>query len=274
MKEAGQTQAGEGERLFLAGGYFWPASLNAMSAAAENIQVVARFRPTSAREAAAQSADVVRFGDDGRCVTVGAEDGSGNSFVFDGVLRPSATQADTYGHVSAIVEAVLQGYNGTILAYGQTGSGKTHSVMGSRADPGLLPRAVQHAFRQLGDDSNGARSGRVWSDGLAVKKRFLSAMRCLRPLHGASAAQFPGPFGRSLPLLPLAPAVSLLATERSAIAQRVCAPSALQCLRAAWLVTPLGTLGADCSCLPRSEFSGSSVHAGPLFSALACQTSS
>jgi len=132
-----------------------------MVAAAENIRVVARFRPTSAREAAAQSAEVVRFGNDGRCVTVGAEDGGGNSFAFDGILKPSATQADTYGHVSAIVDAVLQGYNGTILAYGQTGSGKTHSVMGSPADPGLLPRAVQHAFRQLSDDSNGARSGRA-----------------------------------------------------------------------------------------------------------------
>ena len=32
------------------------------------------------------------------------------------------------------------GYNASILAYGQTGSGKSHSIFGSEADPGLLPR--------------------------------------------------------------------------------------------------------------------------------------
>jgi len=127
-----------------------------MAPAGENIRVVARFRPTSAREVAAQSAEVVRFDDDARSVAVGAEDGAGNSFTFDGVLPPSSTQSDTYGHVSGIVDAVLQGYNGTILTYGQTGSGKTHSVMGTPSDPGLLPRAVQHVFKKLCDDSSGA----------------------------------------------------------------------------------------------------------------------
>ena len=77
-----------------------------------------------------------------------AEDG-GASHTFDAVLPMWATQAETYGHVSGIVDAVLQGYNGTILAYGQTGSGKTHSVMGTAADPGVLPRAVQHLFESL-----------------------------------------------------------------------------------------------------------------------------
>jgi len=116
--------------------------------AGEAIKVVARFRPPSAREAASQqSAPAFRFADDGRTVSL-AEDG-GASHTFDAVLPMWATQAETYGHVSGIVDAVLQGYNGTILAYGQTGSGKTHSVMGTAADPGVLPRAVQHLFETL-----------------------------------------------------------------------------------------------------------------------------
>ena len=119
-----------------------------MSGGSEAIKVVARFRPPSAREAASQqSAPAFRFADDGRTVSL-AEDG-GASHTFDAVLPMWATQAETYGHVSGIVDAVLQGYNGTILAYGQTGSGKTHSVMGTAADPGVLPRAVQHLFESL-----------------------------------------------------------------------------------------------------------------------------
>ena len=50
---------------------------------------------------------------------------------------------------SSVVEAVLNGYNGTIFAYGQTGSGKTHTMEG-RADPphlrGIIPNSFQHIF--------------------------------------------------------------------------------------------------------------------------------
>ena len=118
----------------------------------ENIRVVARFRPPSAREAG--SAQKFRFGHDGRSVSLSGDDAT--AFALDQVLPPEATQDDTYQHVSAIVEAVLQGYNGTILAYGQTGSGKTHSVTGSSADPGLLPRAVARIFEHVCDDTSGA----------------------------------------------------------------------------------------------------------------------
>ena len=53
------------------------------------------------------------------------------SFKFDAVLGPRSSQADVYSNVKEIVEAVANGYNGTIVAYGQTGSGKTHTVFGS-----------------------------------------------------------------------------------------------------------------------------------------------
>ena len=126
-----------------------------MSGGSEAIKVVARFRPPSAREAASQlSAPAVRFADDGRTVSL-AEDG-GASHTFDAVLPTQATQAETYGHVSGIVDSVLQGYNGTVLAYGQTGSGKTHSVMGTASEPGVLPRAMQHIFGRLCGDESGA----------------------------------------------------------------------------------------------------------------------
>lgn len=52
-------------------------------------------------------------------------------FNFDAVLGPKSTQADVFDNVKEIVDAVANGYNGTIVAYGQTGSGKTHTVFGS-----------------------------------------------------------------------------------------------------------------------------------------------
>ena len=42
-------------------------------------------------------------------------------------------QQEVFGDCSYVVDAVLQGYNGTIISYGQTGSGKTHTLIVSAA---------------------------------------------------------------------------------------------------------------------------------------------
>ncbi len=43
----------------------------------------------------------------------------------------------------SIIENIHKGYNTCLFAYGQTGSGKSHSMMGSDADPGIIPRLCQ-----------------------------------------------------------------------------------------------------------------------------------
>ena len=53
-------------------------------------------------------------------------------------------------------ENVIQGYNGTIFAYGQTGTGKTHTITGVPDDEknkGIMPRAFENIFEQIGCDS-------------------------------------------------------------------------------------------------------------------------
>lgn len=63
-------------------------------------------------------------------------------------------QKDVY-QVSArpIVEAVLDGYNGTVFAYGQTSSGKTFTMSGpDLTDPdmqGIIPRMVRTLFAHV-----------------------------------------------------------------------------------------------------------------------------
>lgn len=46
---------------------------------------------------------------------------------------PDVSQEEIYEDCAfALVENVLEGYNGTIFAYGQTGSGKTFTIMGGK----------------------------------------------------------------------------------------------------------------------------------------------
>lgn len=56
-----------------------------------------------------------------------------NRDVFDTVVRP-------------IVDAAVNGFNGTVFAYGQTSSGKTFTMMGDLNEPGIITLAIEHMF--------------------------------------------------------------------------------------------------------------------------------
>lgn len=55
-------------------------------------------------------------------------------------------QAEVFGDISQLVQSALDGYRVCIFAYGQTGSGKTHTMLGSPADRGMIPRAMDQLF--------------------------------------------------------------------------------------------------------------------------------
>ena len=97
----------------------------------ENIRVVARFRPYNEREKSIDQKGPVaappRFGDGGRTVWVGPDESSGQ-YALDAVLSPESSQADVYAHASGLVDAVIQGYNATLLAYGQV-RGAFHDLL-------------------------------------------------------------------------------------------------------------------------------------------------
>ena len=68
-------------------------------------------------------------------------DNASQETVFDEVGRP-------------ICDAVLEGFNGTIMCYGQTGAGKSFSMVGDGQDyhlRGIAPRALGRIFREMAD---------------------------------------------------------------------------------------------------------------------------
>jgi len=111
-----------------------------------NIRVLLRIRPLNSRELHQSSSSILQFESADNEATVHIVDGSGygsgveshaaapngggKSFTYDAVYGPDSTQVEVYDGVQGIVDAVCEGYNGTIVAYGQTGSGKTHTIFG------------------------------------------------------------------------------------------------------------------------------------------------
>ncbi|XP_076278067.1 uncharacterized protein LOC143207979 [Lasioglossum baleicum] len=80
--------------------------------------------------------ELKKRGDGGYCFDHIFDMDASNADVFDSIVRP-------------IVDAAVNGFNGTIFAYGQTSSGKTYTMMGTRDEPGIIPLAIEHMFSAI-----------------------------------------------------------------------------------------------------------------------------
>ena len=128
-----------------------------MNAAEVTVKVVVRIRPLSGDEVRNGNAKTTSADPDRGLVVVknpkADERESPKHFTFDHVFDENATQKFIYDScMSAVVDACLEGFNGTVFAYGQTGSGKTHTMEG-RPDPpelrGVIPNSFQHIFDHI-----------------------------------------------------------------------------------------------------------------------------
>ncbi|MCL7031776.1 hypothetical protein MKW94_002960, partial [Papaver nudicaule] len=78
-----------------------------------------------------------------------------HSFTFDYVYGSKASTSSTIYNdcVAPLVDAVLHGYNATVLAYGQTGSGKTYTMgsnyTGDGSSCGIIPQVMNSIFSKI-----------------------------------------------------------------------------------------------------------------------------
>ncbi|KAL2338278.1 hypothetical protein Fmac_012724 [Flemingia macrophylla] len=74
----------------------------------------------------------------------------GRHFTFDAAFPDSATQQEVYStSTSELVEAVLQGRNGSVFCYGATGAGKTYTMLGTVENPGVMVLAIKDVFSKI-----------------------------------------------------------------------------------------------------------------------------
>uniref|UniRef100_A0A0V0IT22 Putative kinesin-1-like n=1 Tax=Solanum chacoense TaxID=4108 RepID=A0A0V0IT22_SOLCH len=117
-----------------------------------NIRVFCRVRPFLSDDAVSAETKVISFPTSteaqGRGIDL-IQNGQKQSFTFDKVFMPEASQEDVFVEISQLVQSALDGYKVCIFAYGQTGSGKTHTMMGnpeSAENKGLIPRTLEQVF--------------------------------------------------------------------------------------------------------------------------------
>ncbi|MCJ1474772.1 Kinesin [Lambiella insularis] len=79
------------------------------------------------------------------------------NFTFDNSFWSHHPADDHYAHQEDIYNALgeefldhnFEGYHTCIFAYGQTGSGKSYTMMGTPAQPGLIPRTCEDLFQRI-----------------------------------------------------------------------------------------------------------------------------
>lgn len=115
------------------------------------VLVVTRVRPLNQRES--QSSQCIEVKTASSVTVSDVKDGGGTTartFTFDACFRPDATQDDVYSRSGRMVLGkVLQGFNGCVFAYGQTGSGKTYTMIGTKEQPGVIPRMCEELFDRI-----------------------------------------------------------------------------------------------------------------------------
>lgn len=120
-----------------------------------NIKVFSRFRPLNDKEQQVSQNFCVNFVNS---MTVSIASNYENTdplkFTFDRVFPPNESQQNVYEIAAKpIVDAVMQGFNGTVLAYGQTSSGKTFTMAGPDFEDyelmGIIPRMVSTVFDNI-----------------------------------------------------------------------------------------------------------------------------
>ncbi|KAH9756215.1 kinesin-like protein KIN-4C [Citrus sinensis] len=72
-------------------------------------------------------------------------------YVYGSTASPSTAIYDDC--VAPLVDALVHGYNATVLAYGQTGSGKTYTMgtnySGEGSNSGIIPKVMDNIFRRV-----------------------------------------------------------------------------------------------------------------------------
>ncbi|KAI0023536.1 P-loop containing nucleoside triphosphate hydrolase protein [Xylariomycetidae sp. FL0641] len=79
------------------------------------------------------------------------------SFTFDNSFWSHDTQDEHYAYQEDVYNCLgeefldhnFEGYHTCIFAYGQTGSGKSYTMMGTKEQPGLIPRTCEDLFERI-----------------------------------------------------------------------------------------------------------------------------
>jgi kinesin family protein 5 len=121
------------------------------ASSADSIHVVCRFRPIKPGEN--HDRETFSVNERGDSVNLFVDQWDSKQFTFDKILGMDCTQQTVFDEVEGVVDAVMSGFNGTVLAYGQTSAGKSWTMegpdIGDHQFQGIIPRSIDRLFQSI-----------------------------------------------------------------------------------------------------------------------------
>ncbi|KIJ61547.1 hypothetical protein HYDPIDRAFT_96250 [Hydnomerulius pinastri MD-312] len=119
--------------------------------ASHKIKIAARLRPRLENELDDEGITIARSPGGPSCISVPNPRDTSQVFNFPltSCYDQSSTQEEIFEQdVRPLIDVVYSGVTVTVFAYGVTSSGKTHTMQGTKAEPGVIPRVVEAMFLQ------------------------------------------------------------------------------------------------------------------------------
>ncbi|KAK7748418.1 kinesin-like nuclear fusion protein [Diatrype stigma] len=109
------------------------------------------------------------------------------TFDFERVFGQGDANGAVFEEIADLVQSSMEGKKVCLFAYGQTGSGKTHTMLGSDADPGIVPQTIGMMFGVAGDAA--ASGSHLYSVALSVVEIYQDSVHDLlvEPVDGKKA---------------------------------------------------------------------------------------
>eukprot|EP01114_Cavostelium_apophysatum_P000654 TRINITY_DN10596_c0_g1_i1.p1 TRINITY_DN10596_c0_g1~~TRINITY_DN10596_c0_g1_i1.p1 ORF type:complete len:777 (+),score=244.02 TRINITY_DN10596_c0_g1_i1:141-2471(+) len=118
------------------------------SSSSTKVKVVVRVRPSLKHEAGAQAVIVENNGIILRNLKIQTKEAL--KYKFDSCYDDNSLQEAIFqNEINPVLHHVFKGINTTVFSYGVTGAGKTHTMQGTAADPGIIPRAVARVINLI-----------------------------------------------------------------------------------------------------------------------------
>ncbi|XP_028981859.1 uncharacterized protein LOC107036874 [Diachasma alloeum] len=184
-----------------------------------NIKVAVRVRPISQREINVTGSDVVVHTGSREVSLTNLKVSSSKAgdsrertrrYSFDYCFDSSDPVAENYASQEriystlgeSVLETIFRGYNSCLVAYGQSASGKTYTMMGTKDDPGLIPRICNGIFaRVAGRNETSEESFRISVSYLEVyNERVRDLLKPSTSSNGLRVREHPrlGPYVQGL----------------------------------------------------------------------------
>lgn len=122
-----------------------------MATATHRIKIAARVRPRLPHEIDDEGIQVSHTPGSLSCISVPNPRDLSQIFNFplSSCYDQNSTQEEIFERdVRPLIDVVYSGVTVTIFAYGVTSSGKTHTMQGTKAEAGVIPRVVEAMFQQ------------------------------------------------------------------------------------------------------------------------------